>query len=112
MDSLPVNERLMEISETKKGTEAGTTATKQFEEKVTQLENNQVIVPKSIKLMQEYESSVGKEKSLIPEEHYGMISYGTKTQTGDFSSFYQWEAMIIGPQEVFIFSKLCKHFFF
>ena len=106
LESLPVNERLKELVDTTKKEAQGIDNT-EFEKKVLQLATNQVVVPKTIKLIQEYESSVGKDKSLIPEEHSGMISYGTITQTGEFSSLYQWEAMIIGPQEVFLlFIKL------
>jgi len=71
-----------------------------LEQKMAQLKTpSEAIMPRNIKLLQEYDYSIGKEgKSLIPPEHGGMLSYGTIDSTD--TSLSKWDAMIIGPQEV------------
>jgi len=71
-----------------------------LEQKMAQLKTpSEAIMPRNIKLLQEYDYSIGKEgKSLIPAEHGGMLSYGTIDSMD--TSLSKWDAMIIGPQEV------------
>mmetsp|Transcript_53488 Transcript_53488/g.88859 ORF Transcript_53488/g.88859 Transcript_53488/m.88859 type:complete len:286 (+) Transcript_53488:81-938(+) len=63
---------------------------------------NKVIMPKSIKLLEEYDASIGKDgKTFISDIHTGMIGYGVSQSASDaeFQEFSLWDAMIIGPQE-------------
>ena len=58
------------------------------------LVNTPLIRPRNIKLLEEYDASIGREgKTYIPLEHTGMIGYGAS----DDISLSNWTSIIIGP---------------
>ena len=114
--SLPSNLALKTSSD-KKRSDHTVNPTDELEMKFTKLlsQSEQIIVPRNIKLLQEYDAAIGRDgKSFIPAEHTAMIGYGADDDTGrateDFMKLTNWHAMIIGPQEVFLFSF--SHFSF
>lgn len=74
----------------------------EIERKMSQLNSGCIVMPKNIKLLMEYDASIGKDgKTFIPDAHNGMISYGAEeTRGADSPSLTDWHAMLIGPQEV------------
>ena len=99
------NKKLRKQSQRKKGKKVDTEqdVDEDYIRMMNQLKTDEAVMPRNIKLLLEYDASIGKEgKSFIPDSHNGMISYGTEETANDSSesSLTNWHAMIIGPQEV------------
>jgi len=98
------NKKLRKQSQRKKGKKVDTEqdVDEDYIRMMNQLKTDEAVMPRNIKLLLEYDASIGKEgKSFIPDSHNGMISYGTEETANDSSesSLTNWHAMIIGPQE-------------
>ena len=106
LTTLPLNKELQLISDKKRQIRSELDE-KEHSERLLRLQSTkQITVPRNIKLLQEYDHSIGKAgKTLIPKEHTGYIDYGL--QESSDAQMAHWRAIIIGPQGVcfFISSK-------
>jgi len=60
----------------------------------------QAVIPRSIKLLDEYDASIGKGAiSYIPNIHTGYIGYGLNEEKSENSDLSHWHGIIIAPQE-------------
>ena len=108
-----MNVELQTISD-KKRKERGTMDESEYNERLRKLNStSQITIPRNIKLLQEYDASIGKDgKTFIPLEHTGFIGYGVQDEgSEDFQKLTNWTSMIIGPQDVFFFRNFELYLF-
>jgi len=68
--------------------------------KDTHYKIQKVTVPRSIKLLEEYDAAIGKGKrTFIPDNHTGFIGYGLDEEKENNTDLRYWRGIIIGPQE-------------
>mmetsp|Transcript_18448 Transcript_18448/g.23379 ORF Transcript_18448/g.23379 Transcript_18448/m.23379 type:complete len:282 (-) Transcript_18448:40-885(-) len=101
LKTLKASKKLRAKSKQKREECQHTSDMEEIERKMSQLNSGCIVMPKNIKLLMEYDASIGKDgKTFIPDAHNGMISYGAEeTRGADSPSLTDWHAMLIGPQE-------------
>eukprot|EP01095_Lingulamoeba_sp_RSL-Kostka_P000153 TRINITY_DN1025_c0_g2_i2.p1 TRINITY_DN1025_c0_g2~~TRINITY_DN1025_c0_g2_i2.p1 ORF type:complete len:332 (-),score=112.08 TRINITY_DN1025_c0_g2_i2:99-1094(-) len=102
LKSLNVDEELEEVSNKIRelSKDQDNESNKLLEEKLNSF--NQIVVPRNIKLLQEFDAAIGKNGlTFIPPFHIGMITYGVMegNNSEDDMHLTNWHAIIIGPQE-------------